>query len=287
MALELVSRKLLEITGKDKKTFLQGLITNDINLLSEENAIFSAFLNPQGRFLADFFLYQYNDKIIIDIDKKFTKNFITKFNLYKLSAEVAIKEIIGKVILVTEPEFLKDNFLEIQEGNSKIVKDQIFTIDNRSKNLGVRVILLNKDDYNSFSIEENSEHKYHLWRIKHNVIEGSEDLTVEKSIILEFNYHKIPAINFDKGCYLGQELMTRTYRVGVIRKQPYNIIIKTTADSIAANTDIIDNNKKIGVICSAYKQGKNFVAIALCRNKPPLNAQLDAKADEKITIQLI
>ena len=275
MALELISRKLLEITGKDKKTFLQGLITNDINLLSEENALFSAFLNPQGRFLADFFLYQYNDKIIIDIDKKFIKNFISKFNLYKLSAEVAIKEIIGKVILITEPEFIKDNFLEIQEGKSKVVKDQIFVIDNRSKDLGIRAILLNKDDYNSFSIEEDSEHKYHLWRIKHNVIEGSEDLIIEKSIILEFNYHKIPAINFDKGCYLGQELMTRTYRVGVIRKQPYNIMIKTRAESIAQNTEIIDNDKKIGVICSTYKQKEGFIAIALCKSKPPKSLQWD------------
>ena len=89
-ALHLSDRVLLEISGTANKDFLQGLITNDINNLNKENCILSAFLNPQGRFLADFFLYEYRENIIIDINTKFKDEFLKKLNIYKLKSDVQI-----------------------------------------------------------------------------------------------------------------------------------------------------------------------------------------------------
>jgi folate-binding protein YgfZ len=263
-AFNLVNRKLLAVTGKDSRKFLQGIITNDINLLTEKNAIFTAYLNPQGRFLGDFFLYQYNDKIIIDIDHKFIDALIKKFNLYKLAAETNIEIIQAQVISTQDQTLINEIFNNPIQGACIIKEQNIFALDNRSVNLGLRVILFNNKI--NFDYVEDSYNQYNLLRLRYNIIDGAEDLIIEKSIILEFAYHKIPAINFDKGCYLGQELMTRTYRTGVIRKKPYNFIIKNPDNLIlGSQAKIIYNEQKIGVVCSLYRQDQDIAIMSLCK----------------------
>ena len=263
-AFNLINRKLLAVTGKDSKKFLQGMITNDINLLTEEQVIFSAYLNPQGRFLADFFLYQYNDKIIIDIDQKFIADFIKKFNLYKLAADTNIEIVEAQLISTQEQKLITENFANPIKGACIVKNNNIFAIDNRNLALGLRIILFNNNI--DFNYVEDSDNQYNLLRLKHNVIDGAEDLIIEKSIILEFAYHEIPAINFDKGCYLGQELMTRTYRTGVIRKKPYNFTVKNPDNLILEpQAKIIYNEQKIGIICSSYQQDQDLAIMSLCK----------------------
>ena len=143
-------------------------------------------------------------------------------------------------------------------------KGKIISIDNRNNLLGARVVILDEDLLRDFKIEGDSLIKYHQLRIEHKVIDGAYDLTIEKSIILEFGYHNISAINFDKGCYLGQELMTRTYRTGVIRKQIFKIKIEDMDEMISQNTQILTTeNQKIGKFCFGYKKDKQIFGLAL------------------------
>lgn len=264
-ALDLSERKLLSISGDDRKQFLQGLITNDINLVTQTNSIFSAFLTGNGKFMADLFIYEYNNQFIIDIHQKFKDTFLQKLNLYKLRSKVTISEISGKVLLSQDKNFIAKHFSIEKEGSSVISNNQIIAIDNRSKILGCRIVILEPNMENDFSIEDNSLAQYHKLRIDNKIIDGAYDLTIEKSIILEYGYQDIPAINFDKGCYLGQELMTRTYRRGVLRKKIYRIKISDIKQEIQHNSEIIHNEKKIGVFCFGYKKGSDIYGVGLFR----------------------
>jgi len=193
----LSDRKLIEITGADAKKFLQSLITNDINKLSNENSIFACLLTPQGKFLFDFFIYEINSKIIIDIINKFFEQFIKKLNLYKLHSDVEIIVINGNILFSNKP----------------IDCDNIFRDPRTSKEF-YRII-----DFNFEQSADDNLDLYHKIRIENMLIEGAYDLIQEKSFILHYGYHNLNAIDFDKGCYVGQEVTTRSFRRGVIRKK--------------------------------------------------------------------
>ena len=87
---------------------------------------------------------------------------------------------------------------------------------------------------------------YHKLRLENLLIDGAYDLFIDKSYILEFGYDKLNAIDFEKGCYVGQEVITRTYRRGVIRKSPRLIEF---VEGFEKGDDYVVDGKKIGVVC--------------------------------------
>ena len=90
--INLQDRTIIEIAGDDRKNFLQGLITNDINKASSTNLIYSAMLNASGRFLYDFFIFENDNKIIIDCLKSRRDEIVMKLGFYKLRAKIQIKK---------------------------------------------------------------------------------------------------------------------------------------------------------------------------------------------------
>jgi len=88
--LQLENRAILEISGHDRKKFLQGLITNDVNKATEKNLIYTAMLNAQGRFLYEFFIFELAEKLILDCDSNRRDEIFKKLNFYKLRSKVEI-----------------------------------------------------------------------------------------------------------------------------------------------------------------------------------------------------
>ena len=238
----LSDRKLIEITGADAKKFLQSLITNDINKLSNENSIFACLLTPQGKFLFDFFIYEINSKIIIEINNKFFEQFIKKLNLYKLHSDVEIIAIDGNILF----------------SNMPIDCENIFR-DPRTSQEFYRII-----DFNLEQSADDNLDLYHKIRIENMLIEGAYDLIQEKSFILHYGYHNLNAIDFDKGCYVGQEVTTRSFRRGVIRKK---IISFQSVQDLNQGDDLLDSDKqKIGVVAFYNKNIKSGFILINCEN---------------------
>ena len=228
--------KFIEIQGDDSENFLQGLITNDINNCNKKNSIYACLLTPQGKFLADFFISKINDYYLIEIHKKYYENFIIKLNIYKLRSKIDIKENkeIKSIILFSENEMQEIN-------NIASFKDP------RHKKIGT-IIYLDENTLKSLPIEERNYDFYRETLIKHLIPFTPIDLIENKSLLLENNFQNINAIDWDKGCYVGQEITARMKYRSLLKKKIY--VLKLISGNINPGDDIIFQDIIFGNVIS-------------------------------------
>ena len=231
------SSKFIEISGEDKAEFLQGLISNDIYKCKNDKPIYSCFLSPQGKFLADFFIFRQNDNYVIEIHEKYFESFLSKLKIYKLRSNVILKhnENITSIILFTNKDFeIKDTIIKF--------------IDPRKKNIGKKVYINNKNLPKIDNLEEMYFNKYKEILMKNLVPFTPDDLNENKSLLLENNFQNLNAIDWDKGCYVGQEITARMKYRSLIKKQIYNLEIISGNINIGDSIEI--NNNKVGYVIS-------------------------------------
>lgn len=250
--ISLQDRAILEIKGQDRKQFLQGLITNDINKASENNLIYSAMLSPQGRFLYDFFIFEKNNSLFLDCLKSRRDEIFTKFRFYKLRSQV---------------EIIKNDELKIFWCEEKSQSPEALCFkDVRHSNLGFRIYCNNDISNNK------DETKYNYKRISLKIPESENDLTQDKSIIAEFNFDNLNAIDYQKGCYIGQELTARTHYMGEIRKKIFHIKIPSL-QKIDKNSEISCEGKNVGIVLSSVFINNELHALALIKIAEDQNSQ--------------
>lgn len=220
----LEDRGLISITGEDSKNFLQNIVTNDVEKVSTSNSIFSALFTPQGKYLFEFFLLLTKEGFLLDCDNKFTNEIITYLSKYKLRSKIEIKDIstnhvIGLISL--------EKFIEIQNNESKntdtiVYRDSPVFIDPRNKKLGARILstleklhlTIKKLDLKIIKAE-NYFLDAHALGIP---IKGVENLK-EQLFGLEANFEELKAIDFKKGCYVGQENTARMKLKNKLRRR--------------------------------------------------------------------
>lgn len=260
-------RAILEISGSERKKFLQGLITNDIEKASESNLIYSAMLNAQGRFLYDFFIFENGEKLILDCFANRRDEIAKKLGFYKLRSQVEIKK----------NDELRIFFNQENQGLA----------DPRTPNLGHR--LYTTLTPNPLSLTPS----YHHIRISLKIPESEHDLTYEKSFILEFGFDDLNAIDYTKGCYVGQELTARTHYRGEIRKKIFHIMLQQTQhdsevslsqSKIEKNTEIYCEGKSVGVILSSILHQNELHALALIKDHEEVDLEKLDCASHKISI---
>jgi len=274
MKISLTDRRLIAITGEDKLDFLQGLITNDINKLTEENSLFSCLLTPQGKFFADFFIYKNAERIIIDINWVFIEAFLKKLKMYKLRSDVHISEISGEVSLdIDSPSDLNDHSFSYPDprsadfGNRVIVEPKPLVNPEQQKLQPEQPKRYPEQQKCHPELDSGSPttppnlSTYHQRRIEHKMIDGAYDLIQDKSFILEYGYNELGAIDFEKGCYVGQEVTTRTFRRGVIRKAIYRFSLKEGNAEIAKDDEVILDGSKIGKVSFYNDESKQGLAL--------------------------
>jgi len=248
------NRVLLEIKGEDSRDFLQSIVTNNIDLISNNRSIYSALLTPQGKYLYDFFLFQESkiNSIIMDCEKSLYEELIKKLTIYKLRSkvEIIVKDKINVYAIygsnITE---LISNFkINNIEGSTKEVSNNLFFIDPRNRNLGLRVYSNNLlKDFNNLPKGVLSEWNY--IRIKNKIPYPYIDLEKEKSFIIENNFEYINAIDFKKGCYIGQENTARQKYRGTAKRKLE--VAKIIGKEILNGERIILDNKAVGTVRSS------------------------------------
>ena len=254
--IKLKNRTLLELEGDDSREFLQSLVTNDINLISKEKSIYSALLSPQGKYLYDFFIFQNtNNNIMIDCEKNDQEELIQKLNIYKLRSKIEIR-VNDKIDIYSiygrDLDTLISNLkIKYKEGFTKEVSNNLFFIDPRNKNLGLR-------NYTNKLMKEFSKipagilSEWHYVRIKNNIPYPYNDLDKEKSFIIENNFEKINAIDFNKGCYIGQENTARQKYRGTAKRQL--VVGRIVGKEIFNGEKVLYNKKVVGTVRSSSKE---------------------------------
>lgn len=253
----LSDRSIIQIQGPDSKKLIQGLITNDINK-AKDNLIYAAMLNNKGRFLYDFFIFERQDVLFFDCQKEKSEEIAKKLNFYKLRSDVSIV-INNDLRVFSSSENTKNGLL-----------------DPRNKKLGYRI-------YKKLENEEDKTNIYHQKRIELKVPEGDHDLTYEKSLILEFNFDNLNAVNYEKGCYIGQELTARTHHTGQIRKKLYFVKIEKNI-TLDKNTKISCDSNNCGIILSSFIKDNYFYGLALIKDEFMNSSEKFEANGEKIMI---
>ena len=246
----LENRGLISITGDDAKNFLQNIITNDIEKVSKSCSIFSALFTPQGKYFFEFFLIQSKDGYLLDCDSKATNEIISYLTKYKLRSKVQIEDqsneyIIGIISL--------EKFNEIQKSENKQTdtieyRNSSIFIDSRNKKLGARILsTLEKLHLTIKKLGLKIVKPEIYFKDAHALgvpVKGVESLK-EQLFGLEANFEELKAIDFKKGCYIGQE---NTARMKLKNKLRRRLLPISSTEKLNLGEEIFYDKIKIGKI---------------------------------------
>ena len=246
----LEDRGLILITGEDVKNFLQNIITNDIEKVNLSTSIFSALFTPQGKYLFEFFLIQSKNGYLLDCDNKFTNEIINYLLKYKLKSKVKILDISKDYVigLINSEKFLEIQKNENKTGDTIEFRGSPLFLDPRNNNLGARIVSpleklhLTIKKLNLKIIKPDAYFaKAHSLGIP---IKGIENLK-DQLFGLEANFEELNAIDFKKGCYIGQE---NTARMKLKEKLRRRLLPISSTEKLNLGEEIFYNKTKIGKI---------------------------------------
>tara|TARA_B100001057_G_scaffold454835_1_gene500929 strand:+ start:1228 stop:2118 length:891 start_codon:yes stop_codon:yes gene_type:complete len=243
----LEDRGLLYVSGDDCKEFLQNLITNNIDRVNENNSCYSALLTPQGKYLYDFNIIKHKSGYLLDCEKKNIDNLFKQFNLYKLRSKIEILNLSNEFVIAV---LSKERFLEIDNANLiagctvKFREDNVF-LDPRNIELGARLVTNLEKLYLSLKkLNLKSSDKKEYYNLSHSIgiPQNNTDKLQNKVFGIECNFDELNAIDFKKGCYVGQENTARIKLKDKLNKRLLPIEIlegKLESDIISLDNDEI------------------------------------------------
>ena len=252
----LEDRGILYISGPDSEKFLQNLISNNIEKVNESKSCFASLLSPQGKFLFDFIVVKHKDGYLLDCEKRIIDQLYKKLVMYKLRSAVEILNLSNEFVVAA---FNHEKFLSIEGAKNELGYTTKYNgdhvlLDPRNKKLGGRIIAnleklymsLKKMKLKSSNIDEYYKLSYEL-----GIPQNNMDQLQEKLFGIECNFEELNAIDFKKGCYVGQENTARIKNKDKLNKRLLPLQVKK--GSINNNDPIISNNVEIGKVLIANK----------------------------------
>ena len=223
-------RGLLYLNGEDVKEFLQNLITNDIEKVTNEMSCFAALLTPQGKYLFDFLIIKHKTGYFLDCEKRSIDELFKQLNLYKLRSKVEILNLSNEFVVagMSYEKFLTlENSKDIEGFTIKYREDPIF-LDPRLKKLGARLIINLEKLYLSLKkLELKTANVEDYYNLSHKLgISQIDNLNLQNKIFgIECNFEELNGIDFKKGCYVGQENTARIKLKNKLNKKLFAIKI--------------------------------------------------------------
>jgi len=258
----LEDRAILYINGEDTKEFLQNLISNDINKVSDTSTCFTSLLSPQGKFLYEFIITKHKSGYLIDCEKSQADGLFKQLSIYKLRSKVEILNLSNEFVVAA---FSHEKFLTFDEAQNiagftlKYREDPIF-LDPRNKQLGARLIINLEKLYLSLKkldLHDSDLKDYYSYSHSLGIVPKDLNKLQNKIFGIECNYEELNGIDFKKGCYVGQENTARIKLKNKLSKRllPINIVKGelTEGESIYYNDNeigkvLIENNYPFGLI---------------------------------------
>jgi folate-binding protein YgfZ len=257
-------RGLLAVAGEDRRAFLQGLISNDVEKVTAERAIHAALLTAQGKYLHDFFVVALGETLILDGEAARLADLQRRLGLYRLRAKVTLEP--AAESLAVFAAFGRDALAALDlpdnPGAATPFAGGIAFVDPRLAALGARLVAPSAPTTAALSalgFAEAPFASYDRLRLGHGVPDGSRDLTVEKAILLESGYDELNGVDWQKGCYIGQELTARTKYRGLIKKRLMTVRVEGALP--APGTKVMLGDQEAGEL----RSGQDGIALALLR----------------------
>jgi len=248
----LQSRSLIALGGPDWRNFLQGLITQDVEAPDRETARFGALLTPQGRLLYDLFVVEREDGAWLDVEAEHREALMQRLMIYRLRAKVEIAADDTKV-----------SILFAADGAPDRPADPRWVRDGRLAELGWRGYGVDMPAGNALATEaEREAQKLRLG------VPGPRDWGVDRTYPIEANFDLLNGIDFQKGCFVGQETTSRMKRRGVIKNRMLPLVFEGVAP--APGTEVLAGELRAGEVLS----GGDGRAIALVRLDRALGREL-------------
>jgi folate-binding protein YgfZ len=223
----LETRGVLSLSGEDRATFLQGLVTNDVFRVAPDRAVHAALLTPQGKFLFDLFVAALGDGWLIDAEAARLDDLHARLRKYRLRSKVALAVAEGWSVAAAWGDGAAEAFglSSAEAGAAQALgapDDGVAYLDPRLAGAGVRLIL--PSDHGGDLLSARGAHlvdptEYDRHRLTLGLPDGSRDMIVEKTTALEAGLEDLHAVDFAKGCYMGQELTARTKYRGLLKRR--------------------------------------------------------------------
>jgi len=263
-------RGVIAVGGPDRVEFLQGLISNDVTKATSSRAVWAALLTPQGRFLNDMFVIDGgpahgSDTLLLETERARAPALAKKLAMYKLRSKVAVEDRSAhhEVAVAFGSDAARALGLE----------SAVTFVDPRLAVLGVRVIapsgtaasLLQARGFSAAPLDS-----YDALRLTLGVPDGSRDLPVEKALLLESGFDELNGVDWQKGCYMGQELTARTKYRGLVRKRLLPVTVEGALPP--PGTIIHKDGEEVGEV----RSGAGQHALAMLRLEAVRGGELTA-----------
>ena len=244
-------RAILYINGLDAKNFLQNLISNDINKITETSSCFASLLTPQGKFLFEFIIVKHKSGYFIDCEKDQSEEIFNQLNLYKIRSKIEILNLSNEFVVAS---FGYEKYLSI-EGAKNILgytlkyREDPIILDPRNKNLGARLIINLEKLYLSLKkldLKDDNIENYYIKSHKLGIVPKNLNQLKNKLFGIECNYEELNGIDFKKGCYVGQENTARIKLKNKLSKRLFPI--KIINGTLSEDEKIYSNDVEIGKV---------------------------------------
>ena len=230
----LPARTVLSVTGADRVSFLNGLVSNDMAEAAQGHAVWTALLTPQGKWLADFFVFSDGDRLLLDVEAAQAAMLTQRLMRFRLRAAVSIEA----------APFTVHAAWDVPGDVQPSWPGSVAAPDPRLTEAGWRVLA-------SSSLETNAgADEYDVHRLSLGLPDGSRDLESEKTVLLEAGFDELHGVSWTKGCYMGQELTARTRYRGLVKRRLVQVL---GADTLPpAGTLIVAGDREIGQVRSSH-----------------------------------
>ena len=271
----LEDRGVLAIDGADARAFLQALVSNDITRVTHERAVYTALLTPQGKFLHDFFVAACGDSLLIDCEAARRDDLKRRLAIYRLRSKVTLTDRSEAFAVAVAYGGGVASALDLAEapGTARPADGGVIFVDPRLAEAGVRAVLP-RDAVVSWlqaaGLAAGELADYERLRIALGLPDGSRDMDVEKAILLENGFDELHGVDWDKGCYIGQELTARTRYRGLVKKRL--IPVRVDGPLPPPGTPVRSGEREVGQI----RSGAGSHALALLRIEALAGADRDA-----------
>ncbi len=260
----LPERGLISLSGGDARRFLQDLVSNDIDRVGTARAVYAALLTPQGKYLFDFFVTATADALLLDCERERLPALMKRLAMYRLRADVEIHDASDElaVHVAYGEAALAALDLPAEPGAGRDFAGGTAFVDPRLAAAGARIIATRGSAEAALEAQgfvAAPADDYDALRLGLGLPDGSRDLEFDRTILLEGNFEELNGVDFQKGCFVGQEVTARSKYRGLVKKRLLPVRIEGPLP--APETPVMLGDKEAGVV----RSGRDGIAMALLR----------------------
>ncbi|CUT11152.1 Folatedependent protein for FeS cluster synthesisrepair in oxidative stress [Bradyrhizobium sp.] len=255
---------MIKVAGEDARNFLNGLVTTDVDKLKPGLGRFGALLTPQGKIIVDFLITEapagHGGGFLIDCPKPLADGLATKLKFYKLRAKVTVENLSEDL-----------GVLAAWDGKPAAQPDLAFA-DPRNEDLGYRILIpedLKQKLSDLIGAELVDAAAFEAHRIALGVPRGGLDFTYSDAFPHETNMDRLSGVDFDKGCYVGQEVVSRMQHRGTARTRSVKVLLEDSSPE--PGVSVMAGDKPVGTMGSSA-QGKGIALVRIDRVADALDA---------------